>query len=190
MFEPNVRVIHTITHRKGTFLGSLNGEYGTVNYDKLGVKAYQPLSSLTLLSEKANGERTRKDRKKEPTVSEQFMAHLRIVGVDIRPFCAEEHIPWLENCLRSAGRELPYGFEHSDTHSRGGVTRPLSYGIECTFEVPPFDVPHKFRARKNRTTYIARTAFALQLLRAGFVPTTWKGKKSTTEVLVCQEASL
>lgn len=134
--------------------------------------------------------RTRTEREKEPLLTKAFIRHLQLTGVDIRIFCAEEHVEWLESALGSVGKTLPTDFEISATHSRGGVTRPQSFGIECTFEVPGFDVPTKFRARADRTASIARTEFGLHLLRAEFPLTSWKGKKSIVEVPLCQEVNL
>ena len=107
------------------------------------------------------------------------ITYLKECGVDIRVYCAEEHVSNLRYALNRNGSDLPAGFEPSDTHSRGGEYRPYSFGIICTFPAPELGrLETRFSITAGGQAHIARTSFGLALIKAGFPITTWKGKKS------------
>lgn len=95
-----------------------------------------------------------------------LVQHLQTTGeLDIRIMAAPEHVGSLSYQLSCVGVELPSGFQAIDVGSLGGVTRPYAPQYVSTYV-----------NQAGEKVASASTRFALGLMKAGFPPTSWKGK--------------
>src|SRR5271154_641971 len=91
------RVRNTMREREGVVLGFETETLALVDYGQGPEKA--SVRNLTLLAPK-HTKQTREERlRRAELVSEDFLDYLRLVGVSIRVYCAEEHVGLLVHML-------------------------------------------------------------------------------------------